>query len=101
MDQSTAETLAALENIESVFDFELVYLFQTKAHMCYGCGIKNLKDNEQNNLIVRKYCEREYIFQGLRNVNIYLHIICIIYMHISIFKTIELRKGFQNTVKNF
>lgn len=38
-DQSTAETLAALENMESVHDFELVYLFQTKAQMCYGCRI--------------------------------------------------------------
>lgn len=93
MDQSTAETLAAFENMELVFDFELVYLFQTKAQMCYGCGIKNLRDNEQNNLIMRKYCEREYLFHGLRNVNGNLHI--------SIFKTIVLRKGFQNTVKNF
>lgn len=65
-DQSTAETLAALENMESVHDFELVYLFQTKAQMCYGCGIKFSKANENNNLIVRKYCEREYTFQGVK-----------------------------------
>lgn len=45
-DESTAETLAALENMESVHDFELVYLFLTKAQICYGCGMKYLKDNE-------------------------------------------------------
>lgn len=28
-----AKALAALENMESVHDFELVYLFQTKAQM--------------------------------------------------------------------
>lgn len=65
-DQTTAEALAALENMESVHDFELVYLFQKKAQMCYGCGIKFSKANEQNNLIVRKYCEREYNFQVVK-----------------------------------
>lgn len=34
--------------------------------MCYGCGIRFSKANEQNNLIVRKYCEREYTFQGVK-----------------------------------
>lgn len=61
-----AKALAALENMESVHDFELVYLFQTKAQMCYGCGIKISKANEQNNLIVQKYCEREYTFQVVK-----------------------------------
>lgn len=66
-DYSTDKTLQALDNIEKekdVNDFELIYLFQTKAQSCYGCGKKFNRDIEQNNLVVKKYCEREYVYMG-------------------------------------
>jgi hypothetical protein len=40
--------------------FEIIYLFQTKAVSCYGCGLKYKRDEENNTLVVRKFCEREF-----------------------------------------
>jgi hypothetical protein len=39
---------------------EIIYLFQTKAVSCYGCGLKYKRDEENNTLVVRKFCEREF-----------------------------------------
>jgi hypothetical protein len=49
--------------MEKESNFELIYLFQTEAQSCYGCGTKFIRNEEQHNLIVRKYCEREYVHQ--------------------------------------
>jgi hypothetical protein len=48
-------TLSALDNIEKEINFEIIYLFQTKAKSCYDCGTKFIRNEEQHNLIVRKY----------------------------------------------
>lgn len=50
--------------MEKESNFEIIYLFQTKAQSCYGCGTKFIRNEEQHNLIARKYCEREYVQQG-------------------------------------
>lgn len=50
--------------MEKESNFEIIYLFQTKAQSCYGCGTKFIRNEEQHNLIARKYCEGEYVQQG-------------------------------------
>lgn len=57
--------------------FEVIYLFQTKEISCYGCGKKYVRDREQNNLIVSKFCEREYTIGGAKkskNQYAYMHL---------------------------
>ncbi|KAK3087821.1 hypothetical protein FSP39_011070 [Pinctada imbricata] len=65
-DKSIDETLSALDEIEKDSPFELIYLFQTKAKLCYGCGEKYDRSKEANSLIVRKHCEREFTVQGVK-----------------------------------
>jgi hypothetical protein len=62
-DSSMFATVSASDNMEKESNFELIYLFQTEAQSCYGCGTKFIRNEEQHNLIVRKYCEREYVHQ--------------------------------------
>ena len=76
-DTSTMETLEALWDMEKDDPFEVIYLHQTKAIKCYGCGNKFIREKEQNNLIVRKYCAREYTVIGekrTKNQFAYLHL---------------------------
>ena len=60
-DPSVKATLESLENIDENHPFELIYLYQTRASLCYGCGIKFVCEAEQNTLIIRHYCKREYV----------------------------------------
>ena len=62
-DSSIFATVSASDNMEKESNFELIYLFQTETQSCYGCGTKFIRNEEQHNLIVRKYCEREYVHQ--------------------------------------
>jgi hypothetical protein len=41
-DPSVKATLESLENIDENHPFELIYLYQTRASLCYGCGIKSV-----------------------------------------------------------
>ena len=58
--------LDMIENIDESHSFEAIYLFQTKATLCYGCRQKFNRETEQNNLVIRHYCEREYSVQGAK-----------------------------------
>lgn len=48
---SVKATLESLENIDENHPFELIYLYQTRASLCYGCGIKFVRETEQNTLM--------------------------------------------------
>ena len=63
-DASTLDAINALDEMDTEQPFEIIYLFQTKASACYGCGTKYIKENENNTLIIRKFCEREYFVAG-------------------------------------
>lgn len=76
-DTSTIETLEALGDMEKDDRLEVIYFHQTKAIKCYGCGNKFIREKEQNNLSVRKYCAKEYTVAGERktkNQFAYLHL---------------------------
>ena len=63
-DPSVKATLESHENIDENHPFELIYLYQIRASLCYGCGIKFVREAEQNTLIIRHFCERKYVVQG-------------------------------------
>lgn len=63
---SVQGALDLLDHIDENNPFELIYLFQTKASLCYGCRTKFSRETEQNDLIIRHYCDREYSVQGKR-----------------------------------
>lgn len=76
-DTSTSQTLQALSDMEREDPFHVIYLNQTKALKCYGCVQKFSREKEQNNLIVRKFCEREYTHGGekkTKNQYAYFHL---------------------------
>ena len=65
-DNAVAAIIGDLESFDKPEDsnFELVYLFQTKATVCYGCSKKFERDDDQNKMVIRKYCEREFKHGG-------------------------------------
>lgn len=64
-DESTAVSIIQdLEDFDTEPKFELLYLFQTKASVCYGCNKKFDRESEQNKLVIRKFCEREFKKDG-------------------------------------
>jgi hypothetical protein len=54
-----------LDHIDENNPFELIYLFQTKASLCYGCRTKFSRETEQNDLIIRHYCGSIVLFHLL------------------------------------
>jgi hypothetical protein len=63
--------------------FEIIYLFQTKAVSCYGCGLKYKRDEENNTLVVRKFCEREFTTAGQKKSHLqfaYFHLLACRYI---------------------
>lgn len=55
-----------IDNFGREPSFELIYLFQTKATICYGCSEKFVRDKEQNRLVIKKFCEREFTQAGMK-----------------------------------
>ncbi|CAC5368646.1 unnamed protein product [Mytilus coruscus] len=64
--RSLAAVVDDLEKFEEVEEtkFEILYLFQTKASICYGCSRKFERDEHNNRMIIRVYCQREYKVTG-------------------------------------
>lgn len=73
----TESTLNALDEMDQESPFELIYMFQTKAQLCYGCSVKINREKDENSLIVRKHCEREFVQQGVKRARLqytYFHL---------------------------
>jgi hypothetical protein len=49
--QSVKATLESLEDIDENHPFELIDLYLTRASLCYGCGIKFVRETEQDTLM--------------------------------------------------
>ena len=88
-EKAVDETVSALDEIRKDSPFELIYLFQTKAKLCYGCSEKYDRSKEANSLIVRKQLEREFTVQGVKKTKFQFA-----YFHL---KKIALRKSVPNT----
>ncbi|CAC5389983.1 unnamed protein product [Mytilus coruscus] len=63
-DSSIKETLDSLGSTDEDHPFEIIYLYQTKASLFYGCGTEFVREIEQNYFILRYYCKREYLVKG-------------------------------------
>ena len=64
LERDEDDVLKALDEFDKSDDFEIMYTFQTKATMCYGCSKKFDRAANINDLIVRKFCEREFSSGG-------------------------------------
>ncbi|CAC5404556.1 unnamed protein product [Mytilus coruscus] len=62
--QTTLDAIDHLDKAEEPFD--IIYLFQTRAILCFGCGVKFNREKEQNELVVRHFCEREFTIHGVK-----------------------------------
>jgi hypothetical protein len=69
------ETLEALGNMEKDDPFEVIYLHQTKAIKCYGCGNKFIREKELEFAPVNLHLQRMTVINELKDTSNYFTLI--------------------------